>query len=123
MQHSNVTVAQSDPAAADALTSLLRTHFKSVSPARSLAELLSAVPKRRADVVVVDLELADLTQLQALRRQFDHLIIVCTHRLADDGLWARALQAGADDCCHPADSQGILQAACRRLPLAQAGAA
>lgn len=123
MKPLSIVIAQDDSHSADALVSSLGEHFKSVSMARNLEELRHTVAKHRADVVVVDLEIANLLELDELRREFPQLTVVCTHRLADEQMWSAALAAGAQDCCHPSDVRSIVHAANRTQVMARSTAA
>jgi len=109
MKPLTVVVAQLE--SAEALAASLRNHFKAVHLVRSLAEARASVPKHRADLLVIDLDLASLAEVEQLRRELPATAIVCTHRLADEDLWARALAAGALDCCHSSDVRSIVLAA------------
>lgn len=111
MKPLTVVVAQSDSKAAEALSASLLQHFKSVHTARSFDDVRSAVPRNRADLLVLDLELASLLEIAALRRELPATQIVCTHRLADEAMWQQALAAGALDCCHTSDVRSIVLAA------------
>ena len=111
MKPLTVVVAQSDPRSAETLAASLHSHFKAVHVARDFEEVRNTVAKHRADLLVVDLELASLAQVEQLRRELPATAVVCTHRLADEELWARALAAGALDCCHTSDIRGIVLAA------------
>lgn len=122
MKPLSIVVAQ-DSHSADSLTISLGEHFKSVTTARNLEELRHAVAKHRADVAVVDLEIANLLELDELRREFPQLTLVCTHRLADEQMWSAALAAGAQDCCHPSDVRSIVHAANRTEVMARSTAA
>lgn len=123
MKPLTVVVAQGDPQAAEALAASLLNHFKAVHVARSLEEARNSVPKHRADLLVVDLELASLPEVEQLRRELPATAVVCTHRLADEELWARALAAGAVDCCHSSDVRSIVLAADREHGMARTTAA
>lgn len=123
MKPLTVVVAHRDPQSAEALAASLHHHFKSVHIARDCAELSHAVAKNRADLLVVDLELASFAEIERLRRELPATAVVCTHRLADEELWARALQAGAVDCCHTSDVRSIVLAADREHTLARSSAA
>ncbi len=111
MKPLNVVIAHKDCQCAQSLAASLYTHFKSVAVARSLDEVRIAVPKSRADVAVIDLEMTSLAEIATLRKDFQELDIICTHRLADESLWTEALAAGALDCCHPSDVRSIVLAA------------
>lgn len=110
-------VAQMDARNAETIAAMLHSHFRSVAVARSLEELRNAIPKNRADVVVVDLELADLRDIQELHGAFGDTCIVCTHRVADEDMWAAVISAGAADLCSSADAPGIVTSALRHLGL------
>lgn len=111
----SVVVAQKDQASAATLAHSLHQHFKDVRVAESRDELLRLIPRNRAQVAVVDLELLDLATVTQLHELFTGTVIVCTHRLADEKLWADALAAGAADCCYDSDVRGIVMAAYRHF--------
>jgi DNA-binding NarL/FixJ family response regulator len=123
MKPLNIVVAQNDSVSAEALAASLQHHFHVVALARTLDEVRSAIPKHRADVAVIDLEMASLADIDTLRREFQKLDIVCTHRLADEKIWTLALAAGARDCCHPSDVRSIVFAASHTVPMARSSAA
>ncbi|MDP9267835.1 MAG: hypothetical protein M3P27_05855 [Acidobacteriota bacterium] len=123
MKPLTVVVAQSDPKSAETLAASLHTHFKAVHIARTLEEVLASVPKHRADLLVIDLEMASLPEVELLRRELPATAVVCTHRLADEELWTRALAAGALDCCHTSDVRGIVLAADSKHAMARGSAA
>jgi DNA-binding response OmpR family regulator len=116
-------VAQSDPESAAALAKSLLRHFHTVRLAGSLEEVRAAIPRHRAEFVIVDLELIGITEVEQLRRDFASLSIVCTHRLPDEKLWTSALAAGALDCCHASDVRSIVLAAMRNPQASRPGAA
>ena len=116
-------VVQSDPESAAALAASLLRHFHTVRVASSLEEVRAAIPRHRAELAIVDLELVGIADVQELRREFASLSIVCTHRLADEKLWSAALAAGAIDCCHASDVRSIVLAAMRHPPTSRTGAA
>src|SRR5215471_16736323 len=118
MKPLSVVVAQSNAQTAEFLTKCLYNHFRMVNTAGDLNELVHSIPKHRADVAIVDLELTGMAQLQQLRNQFPATTIVCTHRLADEKMWAEALAAGATDCCHTSDVRAIVLAATNVKPMA-----
>ena len=123
MKPLNLVLAQADAQNAVLLAENLQSHFKGVSLARDFEEIRRAVVQNRADVAVIDLEMASLSAIDQLRREFRNLEIVCTHRLADERLWSAALGAGAVDCCHPSDVRGIVLAANRTAIMARTTAA
>jgi DNA-binding response OmpR family regulator len=123
MQPLNIVVAHNDSAAAAQLAASLHHHFRSVSVARSLDEVRSAIPRNRPELAVVDLETISLPEVEKLCREFRGVPIVCTHRLPDEQMWAAALAAGALDVCQTNDVQSILLAVRRNLEMAQSNAA
>jgi len=110
MQTVSVVIANHDTVAASGLADALRRHFRSVSVARSLDEVRSAIPRQRADLAVVDLETVSLSDVQQLRHEFDQTQVLCVHRIADEEMWTQALSAGAVDCLQSADVAGIMHA-------------
>lgn len=123
MKPLTVVVALRDPQSAEVLAASLQNHFKAVHTARSFEEVRNSVPKHRADLLVVDLELASLGEIEQLRRDLPATSVVCTHRLADEELWTQALAAGAVDCCHTSDIRSIVLAADREHAIARSTAA
>jgi DNA-binding response OmpR family regulator len=119
----NVVIVQSDSSLAAPLADSFRQHFRAVHTVPSLSELRAAVLKHRAQVVVLDVELAGLSQVEQLRREFKNLCIVCTHRLADEDMWSEVMSAGATDICCSSDISGILSATLRHTPAVQVAAA
>jgi DNA-binding NarL/FixJ family response regulator len=111
MKPLNVVVIQDNPKTADSLTKSLYNHFRSVNLVRSMTELRDSLPQSRADVAIVDLELAKITDVEQLRKEFPGITIVCTHRVADEKMWTDALAAGATDCCYSSDVRAIVLAA------------
>jgi len=116
-------VVQSDPESAAALAASLLRHFHTVRVAGSLEEVRAAIPRHRAEFVILDLELVGVAEVEELRRDFASLSIVCTHRLPDEKLWTSALAAGALDCCHASDVRAIVLAAMRKPQASRPGAA
>lgn len=115
MKALNVVVAQLDSKHAEHLAASLHGHFRSVAVARSLEELSDAIPRNHADVAVVDLELVSLSDLENLHHSFGDTSIVCTHRIADEEMWASALAAGASDMCSSADVGDIVNCTLRSM--------
>ena len=108
----SVVVAHCSAKAAESLARSLHNHFRLVNVAHDFGELRNSIPQHRADVAVVDLELAGLSQVQQLHQEFGTTTtIVCTHRLADEKMWMDALAAGAADCCNASDIRAIVLAA------------
>ena len=110
MKPLSVVIAQNDPRSAELLAASLHSHFRAVSVARSVAELRTAIPKHRADLAVVDLELASLPDIAELRKEFPSTAVVCTHRTPDEEMWPSVMEAGASDFCQNADVRSIVQA-------------
>lgn len=71
-------IAQMDARSMETIAAILHDHFRSVAVARSLEELRDAIPKNHADVAIVDLEVADLTDIRELHRDFGDTYI-CLH--------------------------------------------
>lgn len=111
MKPLSIVVFQKNHQTAESLANSLCTHFRLVNVAHDLAELRQAIPKHRADVAIVDLELAGLDDVEELCKDFAPVSIVCTHRLADEKMWSKALAAGASDCCASSDIRAIVLAA------------
>jgi DNA-binding response OmpR family regulator len=122
MQALTIVVFQRDPRLAQALASTLSIHYHSVHVAGSIEELLTDIPRYRADVAVLDIEASCLAEVTRLHREFPTVSIVCTHRVADEEMWAAALNAGASDMCPAFDTQEILMSAERNALLEQARA-
>ena len=123
MKPLSVIVAQGNPKAAESLARSLYNYFRVVNTVNNVDGLFHSIPKHRADVAIVDLELADTGQVQRLRNQFPGTTVVCTHRLADEKMWTEALSAGATDCCHSSDVRAIVLAATNTKIMSHAHAA
>ena len=113
MQPLNVVVLQSDTEVAQNLQTSLQNHFSFIYLARNLSEAKAAIPKYRAQILVLDVEMAPRAEVEWLRREFPGLCLVCTHRLANEEMWTEMVEAGASDVCFSADCRGILSAALR----------
>jgi DNA-binding NtrC family response regulator len=116
MQYSSVVVLQKDARVAQSMVASLCNSFFSVRSVPSLDELRAGVIKHRAEIVVLDMEIASLDDIHCLSREFPSVPIVCTHRLADEEMWTSALNAGAADVCPPTDTKAVLLAALRNAP-------
>jgi DNA-binding NarL/FixJ family response regulator len=123
MKPLSVVVAQSNSRTGESLAKSLYNHFRTVNLVGGVDELRHSIPRHRADVAVVDLELVTVDDVQQLTREFPATTIVCTHRLADEKLWIQALSAGAADCVHYSDVRAIVLAATHTEPLSHAHAA
>lgn len=123
MKPLSVVVAQSNLKSAESLAKSLHNHFRMVNLAANVDELWRAIPRHRADVAVIDLEIADLGLVKQLCREFPGTTVVCTHRLANERMWIEALAAGAADCCYNSDVRAIVLAASQTRSLSHAHAA
>ncbi|HWX53689.1 MAG TPA: hypothetical protein VN176_03770 [Verrucomicrobiae bacterium] len=123
MKPLSVVIANGNIHNAEFLLRSLNNHFRVVSVAHDLVDLRHAIPRHKAEVAIVDLELAKFDDVQQLTREFADTVIVCTHRLADDGMWTNALAAGAADCCSSSDVRSIVLAASQTKPVAHTHAA
>ncbi len=123
MQPLSVVIANTDPQAATQLAESLNRHFRSVAVARSIDEVRYAIPKHRAQLAIVDLEMANLNDVKQLCNEFTQTQVVCTHRVPDEEMWAESLNAGAIDCCQNSDAAGILDAVRRNTVQVRAHAA
>jgi len=111
MQPLHVVLFQGDSNIAQGLVSVLADNFNSIRQVQNLDDLRTSIAKHRAVIAILDMEAASISDVEQLSREFPTACIVCTHRLADDHLWAAALNAGAADVCPPSDTRGILRAA------------
>lgn len=107
----HVVVISAGPDTATRLAARLRPHVASITVGRSLQEAREAILRKRSASLVVDLETLRLAEVQEFCREFRDTSVVCTHRLADEQMWAASLSAGASDCCYGEDVEGILKAA------------
>src|SRR5690242_18660969 len=106
MSSSSVVLLQSDSSTAQSLAVSLATSFHGIYLARSIAELRDSIAKRRAQVAIVDMEAASLSDVERLAHEFPATRIICTHRLADEEMWTATLTAGASDIYPTADTRG-----------------
>jgi DNA-binding NtrC family response regulator len=123
MQPLNVVLLQSDSRVAESLVSALASSSTSVRQVKSLCELRNSIEKHVAGIAILDMETASISDVEHLSREFPKARIVCTHRLADEDMWAAALNAGAADICPPSDTRGILRAALGNGAITQSAAA
>ncbi len=91
---------------------MLKADFGLALTARSADELRRMASQYTAAVAIVDLTIFPVEQVRSLHREMN-IRLVCTHRLADEAMWMRALEAGALDCCCDDDTAGIIAAAIR----------
>jgi DNA-binding NtrC family response regulator len=111
MQSLTVVLLQGDARVAQSLVSALSQGFSSVQQVQSLGELRNRIAKNRAEVAILDIEAAPLSEVEHLSQDFPGACIVCTHRVADEEMWAAALRAGACDVCPANDIPCIVRAA------------
>jgi DNA-binding NtrC family response regulator len=113
MQPLNVVLYQGDAGTALTLVSSLSPHVRAVHMARTRDEIRPTIARHRAEVLVLDLETSCLSEVERLHHEFPKLSIVCTHRLADEELWADALQQGASDMCEPRKTDQVVASVLR----------
>jgi len=111
MQQTHVLLLQSDPTIAQTLANSLANSFHGVHVATSVDELRHAAAKHHPFAIILDLETATLGDVETLKHEFQQTRIVCNHRVADEEMWTRTLNVGADDCCRTSDMRGIILAA------------
>ena len=119
MQYANVVLLQSDPKIAQTLATMLSDSFHQVHVTRSVDELRHATVKHRPTAIVLDLESASLAEVEILKKEFEGVRVICNHRVADEEMWTRTLNVGADDCCPSSDTRGILFSAVRHNQLSR----
>ncbi|HZR66485.1 MAG TPA: hypothetical protein VFA85_15175 [Terriglobales bacterium] len=119
MQHTNIVLLQSDPKIAQTLAALLSNSFHRVHVAGSVDELRHAAAKHHPSAIVLDLESAPITEVEALTREFEGVRVICNHRVPDEEMWTRTLSLGAEDCCPSSDTRAILSAATRAEQLSR----
>jgi DNA-binding NtrC family response regulator len=123
MQGSNVVLLQSDTGVAQSLVSALSNSFSAVHQVQSVGELRSSIAKQRASVAILDLEQASLSDVESISHEFPTACILCTHRCADEEMWAAALNAGACDVYPAQDTRSIVRAALGNSPAVLSAAA
>jgi DNA-binding NtrC family response regulator len=111
MQALTIIVFQRDARLAQSLASTLSLHYHAVHVATSVEELRIDVARHRADVAILDMEASCMQEVEQLHCEYPHVAIVCTHRVADEEMWAAALKAGASDMCPALDRKEILLSA------------
>jgi len=107
MEPLSLVVYQHDPRTAQALVVSLSRHFGSVKLADRYEEVRPAIARNHADVLVLDIEKSQPGEIGRLHHEFPSLRIVGTHRLADEQLWAEALNQGAADVCEPRNDKVV----------------
>lgn len=86
-------------------------------------ELRASIAKHRAGVAILDIETAPLSEVERLSHDFPGACLVCTHRCADEEMWARALQAGAADVCPSTDTASIIRSVLNAIQHGRSAAA
>jgi len=122
MKQSSVVLLQSDARVTQSLIHSFANRTYSLHSARSLDELRNSIIREHADVVVLDMEMAPISEVENLSHRFPKMRIICTHRLADEKMWTTALGAGAADVVPSSDTRSIL-AAVTGTPLSHTAAA
>ncbi len=123
MQPLYVVILQSDGRIAKSVASALSDSFRSIEFASSLVELRELITGSRVGIAILDMEVASLSEVQSLARDFPRTSIVCTHRLADEDMWTAALSAGAVDICSSSDVSAIVRSAIGSARIMQSAAA
>ena len=117
MQPLSVVLYQSDVGVASFLSSNLSQQVGPVHIASQRDEIRPAVARHRAEVLVLDVETSCLSDVERLHSEFPDLSIVCTHRLADEELWIKAMQQGATDVCDPQHADQVVASVLRERAL------
>jgi AmiR/NasT family two-component response regulator len=118
MKALGVALLQSDSRIARGLAASLCHHFQIIHVTHSMGELREIIVQHRTELVILDLEMASMSEIERLHREFTGVCIVCTHRLADEEMWTAALNAGASDVCPAFDTRTIVAAALHSAPMA-----
>jgi DNA-binding response OmpR family regulator len=116
--HYTIVLLQSDPNVAQTLAASLSNSFHRVHVARSMDELRYAAAKHQPLAMILDLESASFDDVESLKKEFQGVRVICNHRVADEEMWTRTLNVGADDCCPSSDMRGIMIAAMRPTAVA-----
>ncbi len=123
MPQSTVVLALTSPRSAEVLAVALHSYFDTVAVVHAPEHLQPALLKFRANVAIVDLEMVSLRDVEALHRDFPQVLLVCTHRVPDEDMWAAALSGGAMDCFCTSDVRNIVAAAIVPRPSQSSSAA
>jgi DNA-binding NtrC family response regulator len=116
MRFMDVVVAHGDKKSAQILAESLNKVFRSVSVVGTADELSAAVAQKQAQLAITDLETIDFGHVEQLQTRFG-IDVVCTHRIPDDEMWAKALSHGAIDCCQISDVKATIAAVTRNSRL------
>jgi hypothetical protein len=117
-----VVIANSAEAVIASPVNVSSPDSQSFATVHATTDIPETVARLRAQLAVVDLEVVSFSELGELCKEFPATAFVCTHRLADDAMWARALAAGAVDCCLSADLQSIVENANKYVAIKEAEA-
>jgi len=101
MQPVNVVLYHYDPRTAQILAAGLSQQSISVYFVRDREDLSPTLTRSQPGVLVLNMETSPAGEVENLHREHPAIPIVCTHRLADDEMWAEALSRGASDICSP----------------------
>lgn len=113
MEPLNVVLYQDDAETAERLAASLSRYFPTVYRTHSREEIRPAITRCNAEVLVLDVEASESSELERLHREFPGLYIVCTHRLANDELWTETINRGAADLCVPWNTEDIVRSLTR----------
>lgn len=111
MRTINAIIAHGSGTKAGNLAKGLQGHFQRVDVACDYETLRERLAHQRSQFAVVDMEMLTPQELRDLCGEFPDTGVVCVHRIPDDTMWTRALEAGAIDCCRTDDLRSILSAA------------
>ncbi len=123
MSQTTVVLALSNPRCAEILAVALHAHFGAVAAVHAPEHLRPALLKARASVAILDLEMVSLAELETLHSDFPQVLLLCTHRVPDEEMWAAALSRGAADCFPVSDVRNIVAAAVGSGPTHSSSAA
>ncbi len=110
MRPINAVLVHHDPVLAQGLRESLRNQFRKLAVCGSIPEFEDTISRLRASFAIVDLECVSYAELKRLCAEFPGTAFVCIHRLADEAMWADALEMGAVDCCQSTDLRGMVLA-------------
>lgn len=110
MRPINAVLVHHDPVLAQGLRESLRSQFRKLAVCGSIPEFEDTISRLRASFAIVDLECVSYAELKRLCAEFPGTAFVCIHRLADEAMWADALETGAVDCCQSTDLRGMVLA-------------
>ena len=123
MKPFSVVLLEEDALVALGLVRLLQNQFDAIKVETSCANLRADVAKQRTALAIIDVESAGFEEIHKLHQEFPEMAILCTHRLADEEMWVRALDAGASDLCDSFDLASIVRSAMGEIENARSLAA